>query len=312
MRSTEDGRSMTTERNGSQSMASRMDAGTRIDAGFLGSGASRLFVSVSTPLDAPRSGVVICPPLHADFAKNYRNEVLLGRALSREGHAVVRFHYRGQGHSDGDPRQMSFASLKEDALTAVDFLRSDAGIDRLAFVGCRLGGFVAAATAASYDAAPLVLWEPVLDPASYTREAIRARMIGRLARVPSEGVSAAGLDDQLLQEGWLDIFGYPIHLALVRSLEGKELLTELGSNRRPVLLMQIASSRELRSAYSTFARDLSSLGIPVEVRLVTSTAGWWFRGVARDREQPELLTQETVSTTADWLGARFAHAEVPR
>ncbi len=76
--------------------------------------------------------------------------------------------------------------------------------------------------------------------------------------------------------------------------------------------MQIAASRELTPGYARLVGDLSSLGMPVTIHRVTNTAGWWFRGVGKDREQPDLLTEETVSTTVDWLGAQVAPAEVRR
>lgn len=304
---------MTTKHDGSRSSISRTDRDACVDIGFIGTGTSRLFATLSTPLDLwIRSGVLICPPLHADFARNYRNEVLLARELTRAGHAVMRFHYRGQGHSDGDARSMTFGSLKEDALTAVDFLRSQIGTGPLAFIGCRLGGLVAAATAATHGGAPVALWEPVLDPASYVREAVRARAIGSLAGSASDPASTGRLMEQFLRQGWLDIYGYPIYLELFRSLEGRDLRSELGDDVRPILLVQIATSRELTPRYASLVKDLTSLGLPVATHRVTSAAGWWFRGAGKDRERPELLTEETVSTTVEWLSDQVAPAEVRR
>ena len=76
--------------------------------------------------------------------------------------------------------------------------------------------------------------------------------------------------------------------------------------------MQIAASRELTPRYASLAGDLTSLGLPVTTHRVTSAAGWWFRGAGKDRERPELLTEETVSTTVEWLESQVAPAEVRR
>ena len=291
--------------------ASRIDSDTRIEMGFLGPRPDRLFACLSTPREAPTGGMVICPPLHADFSKNYRSEVLLGRALSRAGYAVIRFHYRGQGHSDGDPRRMSFTSLKEDALQAADHLRSTTGVTRLGFMGCRMGGLVAAAVAGSHDMAPLVLWEPVLEVGAYVQEAIRARLIGNLSASREDRVDPAALKGQLDQEGSLDVHGYPIHLNLIQSLSGTRLQDELGDGWRPIMLIQIGRSRNLRVEYAALVREWSSLGLPVSVHHVSSEIAWWFRGALQSREQPDALADDTIARTVDWVGAQLAVTEVP-
>jgi pimeloyl-ACP methyl ester carboxylesterase len=297
---------VTATRNAPRFPASRVESGTRIEVGFLGSGPDRSFACLYTPREAPLGGIVICPPLHADFSKNYRNEVLLGRALSRAGCAVLRFHYRGQGHSDGDGSLMSFPSLKEDALEAADHLRSTTGATRLGFVGCRMGGLVAASVAASYEMAPLSLWEPVLSVEGYVQEAIRARLVGDLTAAREERASSAALKEELYRNGSLDVHGYPIHLDLIRSLEGKSLRDELGDGRRPIMLMQIGRSRDVRAEYAALVREWSSLGHPVTVHQVSSEVAWWFRGALQTREQPEALAGEAIARTVDWVGAQLA------
>lgn len=286
--------------------ASRVDAETRVDVGFFGRGSSRLFGSVISSPEEPLGGVVICPPLHADFSKNYRNEVLLGQALARQGFAVLRFHYRGQGHSDGDPRSVSLESLTKDAVAAVDFLRSRIGVERLGLVGCRLGAFIAAAAAASLDGAPVSLWEPVVDPGRYLRDAIRARLIGDLRGRETERASADALMEQLHREGFVDIHGYPIHLGLVQSMEGKMLPTELGDNQRPILLVEISRGRDLRREYASLVDEWSSKGLPVEVLRIAGEVGWWFRGGHQEREDVNRLGVEALGVTVDWMRTNVA------
>ncbi|NND04370.1 MAG: alpha/beta fold hydrolase [Acidimicrobiia bacterium] len=306
---------ITKNADGATSLATRTEGEVRTGVGFIAAddeSNQQLFVSVSLPAGRARSGVVICPPLHADFAKNYRNEVLLAAGLARAGHSVIRFHYRGQGNSDGDPREMTLESLKADARAAAEYLVATTGVRDVGFVGCRLGGFVAAAAASIHDRSPVALWEPVLKPAAYLKEAVRARMIGSMAAGSDDRISAASLNERLATEGSLDIYGYPIHLGLVRSLERTDLRSQLGTSSRPLLLVQISAGSDLRADYARFIDEIGSQGFEAVAKRVSATVGWWFRGAGRDRDQPDLISDETVSTTVDWLGSQFPPDEVGR
>lgn len=294
------------DEGGRSSSASPPGAATRPEVGFLAvdGSSSRLFVA-TTALEAPhRAGVVVCSPLHADFAKNYRNEVLLAQALAAQGCAATRFHYRGQGHSDGNPENMDLDSLTADALTAAAHLQARTGATQLGFVGTRLGALVASGAAASYAGSPVAFWEPVVRPAKYMREAIRARMMGGITG-SSQQTSATELREQLRRDGSLDIYGYPIHHRLVESLENVELHAALGTGERSIQLVQVSSGRELRSEYAELSTELAAQGQRVTAELVAGTVGWWFRGAGRDRDQPDLLTDATVASTADWMAAEF-------
>jgi hypothetical protein len=63
--------------------ASRVGADTRVDVGFFGRGSSRLFGSVISPSGESLGGVVICPPLHADFSP-----ACMTRRRGREGRST--------------------------------------------------------------------------------------------------------------------------------------------------------------------------------------------------------------------------------
>jgi alpha/beta superfamily hydrolase len=118
------------------------------------------------------AGVVICSPLFTDAAINAHREMRLGRWLARAGLVVQRFHYRGTGESDGDPSRVSFGSLVDDARAAAAHLRDNTGIQRIGFVGSRVGALVAARLARDVDGAPLALWQPVVDPRRYLDDSV--------------------------------------------------------------------------------------------------------------------------------------------
>ncbi len=87
-------------------------------AEFFGPPGERMLGLAHLPTSAA-SGVLVCSSIQAEFAKNYRREVLLARALARQGRAVGRFHYRGTGNSDGDSLDPILAVVTVGGLAAL-------------------------------------------------------------------------------------------------------------------------------------------------------------------------------------------------
>ena len=188
----------------------------REDVGFFGTSGARLFGSRAEPLDPPLGGLVVCSPIHADAVKQYRREVLFGRALASAGFAVQRFHYRGFGNSDGEGRDVTFAAMRDDAIAAGDELRERAGVGEIVYLGIGWGGLVAAA-AVSSSAMPIALWQPVLDAPAFFTAAMRARAIGALKEADGVRSSEEELLEELRNEGSLDVLGYSIDRTLFES-----------------------------------------------------------------------------------------------
>lgn len=202
--------------------------------GYTGRPPHRLFVVVHAPCATPAATLVVCSPILADHAADYRREVLLGRALAALGVAVVRFHYRGWGNSEGDVSLTTFETLVEDANTAA----RDAPAGRLAFLGTRVGALVAAAAARRHPAAGLVLCEPV-DGAAYWGEALRARRIRGMTG--SGDGTAPSVEMELDRSGWFDLLGYRVDRAFYDSVRSRTLAAELGGN--PVLRLDGPGTR---------------------------------------------------------------------
>ena len=288
------------------------EPGVRVDAsgivervGFLGDGPDHIFGVLHAPADGAGTGVVVCPPVHAEFEKNYRSEVLLGREVASRGMAARRFHYRGHGHSDGDPDATTFEAMVEDAATAEASLRAE-GVERVAFLGTRWGALVAAAAAARTDDAPVVLWEPVLEADVVFRDAFRARRVGQL-KSGSDGGAAADPREELRRSGATEAMGYAFSLALYDSATGRTLDDALGTAPRRVLLMQIGRASELRSSFATAAEGWRARGLDVETRVQRGEEGWWFATIG-ERWQPSVARtdRDLLASTAEWLERELA------
>jgi hypothetical protein len=243
-------------------------------AGFAGQPPNRLFVAVHRPRTLPATAtLVVCPPILSDLAVHYRREVLLGRALAALGVAVTRFQYRGTGNSHGDPAETTFETLVEDAHVATAIALELGPRDGLAYLGTRVGALVAAAASRPVGA-PLILWEPVTDGASYWREAFRARLIRSVSESGGGHPPVRDAAGQLAAAGWIDLLGYRVTRRLHDSLRDRALAAELGPRPGPVLRLDKRESRgrwwfnpepsveEISPAAELISAWLSSVGAP--------------------------------------------------
>lgn len=281
--------------------ATRNDHDTQIreEAEFFGSKRLRMFGCTHLPLRSPTAGLVVCCSIQAEFVKNYRKEVLLARSLSPAGVAVQRFHYRGTGNSDGDTADATFKTMRDDALEAAETLKRKTGVSKVAFAGTRWGGLIASAAAARFDGAPLILWEPALDPARYFREVFRSRLIHNL----KDGETPppfSQLLDELKQKGSLDILGHAIDYPLYASAIGHTLADEIGTSPRPVLLIQLSRGQNLREDYRSIISSWEDLGFLVQSRVIGKQEAWWFAGERWDTEDTRPSTRELIDATSQW------------
>lgn len=287
---------------GSGLRADRIDvaSGVREECSFFGPRGDRCFSVIHRPLDDAVAGLVICAPYQAELLCNYRREVLLARRLSSAGVAVHRFHYRGSGHSDGDTSRATVETMLEDAERAAAMLRSRAGTEHVAFLGTRWGALVAA-EAAARASAPLVLWEPVTDPARYAEEILRFKLTHTMKEVGSDAAQEE-LDSELRQRGSVDVLGHTLELAMLDSARQRSLV-DLGGVSS-VFLAQVGVTRTLRREYRELADGWRSSGADVETLVVADREIWWLSG---DRwpvhERHEPTTRLTEATTR-WILAR--------
>jgi len=270
-------------------------------AGFFGPGQSKLFGCVHVPEKEPVAGVVVCSPLQAEFVKNYRREVLLGRILATQGIGVQRFHYRGFGHSDGEPGDATFESMLEDTAVATDHLLAVTRAPKVGFLGTRWGGLIAAAAAIRWNGVPLALWEPAVDSVRYFRDVFRGRLIHDLKEGTDGHRSGQALVEELLEVGSLDILGYSIPRGLYESGIGHDLATQIGELPRPILLIEMGRPGTLRREYSALVDGWIRGGFPVETHVIARREAWWFGGGAWEVEEETARRASLVELTAQWL-----------
>jgi hypothetical protein len=279
------------------------DAGEHVreEAAFVDVEGHRIFTRAHLPGQGAVNGLVICPPLFAEFPRNYRKEVELARTLPRFGIAVQRFQYRGLGNSEGESDMMSFDSMLADTFAATDLLQRNCRVLNVAYLGTRLAAVVAAAAARARGAV-LVAWEPVLDPAAYFREIVRHALMRDVA----EGASGSGRPrpsiEAIEKTGFADVLGYPVHRTLYASMLQHRFVSELGEEARRILVVQLSSKDELREEYGGLLAVLRAGGHTVDARVVKTTESWWFTGDPSLSVRP---TRSIVGHTSTWLRTAF-------
>jgi pimeloyl-ACP methyl ester carboxylesterase len=242
--------------------------------------------------------LVHCHSLGVEQITNYRNEVLLARAVAERGIPVFRYHARGHGDSAGNFADATLETMVEDALGAADHARRRAGADRVAWLGVRFGALVAAhALARRDDTAALALWEPVERGADYFRAMLRGVLMSQVARGKKPDASAEELMEAVERDGHVNVHGYYLHRAAVASAKDQELATALAGWSGPTYLAQIQSRRTLSPAHASLVTTLASRGAPVRTELITDEPGWHYVS------NPVWLSEQLRGSTLEWLDA---------
>lgn len=288
-------------------IATRVDAeaGIREEISFIGSGAERMFSPLHTPLSTPVGAVLICSSIMAELPAAYREEVRLSERCAQRGLIVRRFHYRSSGHSDGDSDDLTYESICRDALEVAEHLRDETGAGQIGFVGTRLGALVAATIGSRFPGSPVSFIEPVLDGGSWFKEISRARRIALMNEEgqPQEQAPPEDMLAILERDRSVDALGYRLNHRFLESVRPRRLLDELGSEPRPVQLVQVANRRGLGAPYQRFLEELEARGFPAVAATVTDEIAWWFMATRRH------LIPQIGEAVVPWIGEQLVKEE---
>ncbi len=277
-------------------VATRTDAklGLTEEARFFEGG---LFGVSYKPAARAAGAGVICPAILSEYDHTYSIDVSVARALAARGIAVHRFHYRGSGHSDGEPTEMTFETMLQDALAAPARFSAEVGVEEPVILGVRFGALVAAAVADGDS--PLVLWEPALSGRSYFREAWRADMMFQI----NEGAKPATRDAfpaLLERDNQVDVLGYPICRALYDSALDRTLVGEAGNGERRILVLRGGPPASARANLDQAVEELRGRGCEANVEVLGDALVLWFQGPEMRRNaKPQVA--ELIVRTVDWI-----------
>jgi pimeloyl-ACP methyl ester carboxylesterase len=241
--------------------------------------------------------VVHCHTLGVEQLTSYRVEVLSARAAAALGFPVLRYHARGHGDSGGDYADVTLETLTEDAVSAADFARRLSGAAGVVWLGVRFGALVAAGALRRVGAAGLVLWEPVHKPADYFRAMLRNLLFSQVVKGQKPKTTVEQLMGTIEREGHVDVHGYYLHRALVRSAADAELGSLLDGWKGPTLMAQVQSRPRLAPAHAALASAIQGRGGPMRTAQVNEEPGWHFLS------NPAWEGGGLAERTAEWLDA---------
>lgn len=270
-------------------------------AGFFGGSAQPLF-GVLHPAGRPaKTGVVVVPPFAEERKCAQRLLVLTARRLAAAGLPVLRADLRGTGDSLGTHGAATLAGWREDVAAAGACLRAQTGVERVVWLGARLGANLAlqAAHAAGSATAGVMLWEPLLTGRDLLAEMGRRQ---QLRAMLSGGRQAGGADD--LEAQWargatVDFDGYAVSAALaveLRALELAPALAPLLAARMPLLLVRVTGAKTLPPAWAALETQVTGAGGTFQV---LREKPFWGR---LDYYEAEELIDATEHFTAPWRG----------
>lgn len=286
-------------------------------------GGSHLWVVLHHPAcGEPQGGVIVCSPFGPEKVKAHRTLVALARTLAARGLAVARFDHRGEGDAGGDFADFDFQDRLDDVDAVTALLGERFGIDRPAGVGLRLGATILAEAMARRrelrapagpDAAagapgrdghappPLVLWAPLISPAGYLRDMLRANVLeqgmrhGRVLRDRESLLAGLAGGETVVVDG------FPLRWRLFEQAEQLELgraLDRLGPPPVPVMLVDIARGVQRRPVAAELAALAERTG--AVARSVPSRSCFWQDFRFHRPQEPELFAS-TCSFLEEWL-----------
>jgi alpha/beta superfamily hydrolase len=128
---------------------------------------------------AGTSFAVLAPPLFEEQARTRKLLVNLARDLAAAGIDAVRFDYPGTGLSEGTTEQLTLTAAFDALRRAVAYCHRH-GATQVHLFGFRLGGYLTLSALPRLPASRAVVWEPILDVASYFQELLRIEMSNQM------------------------------------------------------------------------------------------------------------------------------------
>lgn len=252
----------------------------------------QMFGSMHIPAGETRACVIMCSSTHAELLKSYHLEVRTARVLAARGVAVHRFHYRGDGNSEGDISELTLPAMVSATSQAAERLVERTGNDTVAVIGVRMGAFPAVTLAQRSPGIPIVLWDPVIDTDRFVRDALRSHAIAAL-KGEAKPESTSRTLERLERDGWIDLLGYEFTWDFYESIMGRKLIEQppIGSK---VLVVPFGSSPN-----TSLVDAWVDQGVDISTSESTEREAWWLDEQAtRDRQHRGTALADL---TATWL-----------
>lgn len=241
---------------------------------FFPNGNYRLFGVFYEPKEPfKKEGFVFCDPFAEEKLWAQRVLVNFARELAERGYPVLRFDYMGTGDSEGEFEDCSIETKLSDIHCAFKTLQEKVrGIESVGLVGLRFGATLANLSAINGDTIKrLILWEPIINGASYMQEMLRINLATQSAVYKEIRWNTEALI-QIMKDGkTVNVDGYEMSWPLYEQSTGIDLLNHQNSYSGQALLVQI---RRKEGDISQPFKTLQSRFKKCEVALAVEDSFW--------------------------------------
>lgn len=220
-------------------------------------------------------GFVLCHAFGPEQLHLARADAVLARRLAAVGFPVLRFHGSGYGDSGRSMQDISVSSHVADGEEGARFLREATEVERVGFVGSRLGAAIALRLA-EHTAAPLVaVWKAIPNGANYARDLLRSQVVHEIVHGaagergrPDRGDAMRELREALERDGRADIKGFPLSRLAYEELDSLDVIPELTSFTGAALVGSVTRGDRPDPAASAVAKHLRDLGARVTEEVI--------------------------------------------
>jgi exosortase A-associated hydrolase 2 len=245
---------------------------------FLEGPDSRLFaLYFAPPGGQPRGGVLLAPPFAEELNKARRMIALQARSFAAVGWATLVLDLRGTGDSEGDFASASWAGWKADLATGCAWLRGQVAGPLVGW-GLRLGCLLLADMASEPDSGfeRLLLWQPVLNGATFLGQFLRLRLAADMIRSGMAGETVETLRARLRAGQDVEVTGYGVSPDLAGVIDGMRLTQLTASISMPVHWIEVSprAAAALTPAAERALEALRLARVPITAEAVSGDPFW--------------------------------------
>lgn len=248
---------------------------------FIEGRSGRLFAVFYPPsvLDPniPKRALLCLPPFAEEMNRARRMAALLARELASRATGVLLLDTYGTGDSAGDFAEARWEIWRDDATTALDWLR-DRGYRRRALLGLRLGACLALEVAGRVrpEIERVVLWQPVVTGSVHLNQFLRIRVAAGLGAGDPSRETVKALRGRLAAGEIVEVAGYALAPQLAAAID-RLRLDELGvAAKMPIDWLEVAGgpTDSLPPAAETAAKRWRETGVQAAVKMIRGEPFW--------------------------------------
>ena len=251
-------------------------AAPRMDPRFLRVAGRRLFALQIVPAGTPRGSVLYLPPFAEEMNRCRSHVAITARTLAARGWRCMLLDPYGTGESEGSIADATWAHWQEDAHGAVEFLRAGSS-EPVTLWGLRTGALLAAEIAAALPSAVsrLLLWQPVLDGATFLNQYLRLRIASQIVR-DGDKETTASIRERLASGEHIEVAGYPLTSAMADALAIKKLVLPTHAGAPSIGWLELVGKAEQAAspASSRFVDASAAAGARLTFRTVVAPTIW--------------------------------------